>query len=327
MPGGLGGGRVLRPGVLGVAPAQLRAHGPVAALPEGGEVSGDGGGSAGGRQQVHQHGYARHPRGLGQPEQLLQLHREHRLAVLGGVVHPDPGSAGHLQAFRSQLVQSDGLAGGPGQQPVQGLPGVDPPEVGAAPGPGQLGLQPVVGPLQQGPVVGHVGPGAAERAVQEAEAGPEGQRVRGPAQQAEPLGAQPVEEGGPDERGVGGAQRTYGQFDRPQPLGGAGDEVAVLPMDLFPRGEQVRGGGPGGVLVDDGAEPDPGGRGMRGPVGDGDGQPGSAAQPRAVAELGRGAVGHEEGSLAPGFRHPLGEGQGRDQPGGAVVGNVSLAGV
>ncbi len=201
----------------------------------------------------------------------------------------------------------------------QGLPGIDPPEVRAAPGPGQLGLQPVVGPVQQRGVLFHRGPRAAERPVQEAQPGPQGLRVRGPAQQAEALGAQPVEQGGPHER-AGGAQGPYGQFDRPEPLGGAGDHVSVLPVHLLGVRAQVCGGLPGGVLVDDGGQPDPRGGRVRGPVGDGHGQPGRAAQARTVTELGPGPGSHEERSLPPGLGDPLGEGEGGDEPGGKVIG-------
>lgn len=198
--------------------------------------------------------------------------------MLGGVVHPDPGTAGHLDPLRGELVQAGRLAGGPGQQPVQGLPGIDPPEVGAAPGAGQLGLQPVVGAVDQGLVVLYLGPGSAERPVQEPEAGAERLRVGGPAQQSEPFAAQAVEEGGPYERGVGGAERAGGELDRPEAVDGAGEEVPALPADLLAVAPQVRGGGEGGAVVDDGGHADAGGCGVRGPVGDGHGQPGRLPQ-------------------------------------------------
>ena len=78
--GGRGAPRILRPGVLGIAPLQLLAHFRIGALPESGQVPGDLHRPARGREQVqhHRHPAAGHARGVGQAEQFLQLHRQHR---------------------------------------------------------------------------------------------------------------------------------------------------------------------------------------------------------------------------------------------------------
>ena len=49
-------------------------------------------------------------RRIGQPEQLLQLHRQHR-RIAGPVAQPDAGTAGDLEVGRGQCVQPRSLAG------------------------------------------------------------------------------------------------------------------------------------------------------------------------------------------------------------------------
>ena len=126
-PGRRGGPRIVRPGMLGIAALQFLLDFGVGPFPEAAQILRHLNRSLRRRQQVQRHRQSARgdARGIGQPEQFLQLHRQHR-RFARRVPQAQPRTAGHC-ADESAPVRSAAPAA---DDPV--APGAPPPDPAAA---------------------------------------------------------------------------------------------------------------------------------------------------------------------------------------------------
>ncbi len=244
-------------------------------------------------------------RGVSCPaEQLLQLHRQHRL--LARVVHPDPRPARHLDPLRRHLVQPGRALHGSSRaapRPVDALQ-VGPPRRGQ--------LRPRASDVEQRGV-GHVRPRRRPTPGGRTPAAAVPPAPRGPAQQADPLPAQPVAARPPAHgRAPAAARRTARSRRAARPGGPPRRRRPARPPSLHLTAPRPP---PGGRLVDHHGLADPRRRRAGGPVGDRHGQPlrgRRAATPRRARAAVPDAIRYPPPAPP---RHPLGEGQRDHQPG------------
>ena len=246
---------------------------------------------------------------------------------VAAVVHPDPRAAGHLDPLRRQLAEPRRLAGRPRQQPPQRRARVDPLQVGPAPGRGQLGLQPLVRPGQQRRRPTTSGQGAPSSRCRKASRCRSSRASRVQRSSPVPLGRSPSSSAARTACRSGARSGRTRQLDRAQPLHPPGHHVAVRPARP-PRTRPQRQRRPPPRAVSSSttaASRTRADAARRRPVGHRDREPLRPAQPAPGGRLGGGPRHHQVRRRRAAARHPLGEGQRDDQPGGRVVRRPAVA--
>ncbi len=256
--------------------------------------------------QQHRHPPATDPGRLGPTEGFLEPDREHRRGRVG-VVDPDPRTAGHRDPLRRQVVQPPASAQGSSRRSA---PSTSTRARSARRRTGQQRL------------VGDVGPVVAERVPAEGQPLTQRPGRRGPGQQVEPGVAQSGQQRGGDLVRVGPGQGTVDQPDGTQPEHLPRHHVPAGPADLPFAAQQRAGRRAGGPLVEDGGQPDPGGRCAGSAVGHRDGQPVDTHQPRPGCQLRCGSATHQvrRTTRPPHPGQPFRVRQPNQQPGGQLVG-------
>ncbi len=161
----------------------------------------------------HRHPAAGEAGRLGQAEHLLQADRQD--GSLGiSVVHPDAGAGGDGQVGRGEPLQRPPLL--PAQEPEERGTSVQLVEVRAPADRPEVGTEPLLEPSQEGRVV-HRRPGITEVVTAEGEPFPERAPLLAPAQSAEAVTTDLLQDRRAEEERVRIAEWPLLQHDRPEP--------------------------------------------------------------------------------------------------------------